>query len=204
MNGNIAYAGIATVVAISLSSPAAAMNCFSPPGYPKGTAEWESKGRTTEEYLITSDGQKYSCGTRVNTIKSLGRIGDRDYYKQACGPLTIITENSHRECTLSERAGTSGGYSRLGSFMGALNQYICAKSGSIVDSRRRLRDRSGAEFELAKYGDSDGKFDLEESCTSQMKIKVTSREFDVGKTSTFIKLVEVQEFRVKRIAQPSL
>jgi len=203
MNSNPALGAFGGIDVSCLASPAFAMDCIYPPGYPQGAAKWELEGRIIEEYLLTSSGQKYSCGGNANTVKSQGRIGDREYYKQTCGPLAIVTENVYRECTVSERTGTSGGYGRLGEFKGAIIQYLCAKIGSISDSKRRLRDRSGSEFELAKYGDVDGRFDLETSCTSQKKTELTSREFDVGNTSAFIKLVKVEEFGVRLITQPS-
>lgn len=203
MNSNPALGAFGGIVVSCLASPAFAFDCMYPPGYPKGAAQWEQEGRIIEEYLLTSSGQKYSCGSNVNTVKSQRRIGDREHYKRTCGPLEIVTENVYRECTLSERAGTSGGYGRLGEFKGAIIQYLCAKSGSISDSKLRLRDRSGSEFELAKYGDVDGRIDIKTSCTSQKKTNLTSREFDVGNTSAFIKLVKVEEYGVRLITQPS-
>lgn len=197
---------LATAAFLIVSPAFAGTECFSPPGSPRGSAQWSSNGKVTDTYLTTSNGDRYTCGPDVKQNNPTKQAGSKGYYKRVCGPLTIVTEISYRYCTVRERAGISDGYSASSRALGALGQYLCASQSNITsDTRYELRDKNGQVFQLGKeYGMDSGNSDISDSCTREKKTQYYTKTWGVGTTSKTITLTRVTEYQAEAIRQPSL
>ncbi len=200
---------------ILISSPAFAdrLRCITPPGSPAGTARWSPNGRIIEEYLITSDGNRYTCGPEINQNNSPRRVGNKRYYKQICGPLTIVKEETYRPCTFEERAGISSGWDLDYGLDGFNSSIMCTLNLNITsDTRYELRDRNSQKFHLnTEYGFNgfDGSmFQLlggskpRDVCTNNAKREFYTKRWHVGGKTIW--LTRVTEYQAEEINQPSL
>lgn len=200
---------------ILISSPAFAdrLRCITPPGSPDGTARWSSNGRIIEEYLITSDGNRYTCGPEISQNNSPRRVGNKRYYKQICGPLTIVKEETYRPCTFEERAGISSGWDLAFGLDGFHSSAMCTLNSNVSsDTRYELRDKNNQKFHLGtEYGFN--RFDRSRSrliggseprdmCTNNAKKVFYTKNWRIGGKT--ISLTRVTEYQAESIKQPSL
>lgn len=195
---------LAAAVILMASPASAGPYCFTPPGSSAGSARWSSDGRVIETYLTTSNGDRYNCGADVKQNNPSQQVGSKGYFKQTCGPLTIVREVSYRNCTFEESAGISSGYGSLSNISGALTKFICASSSNVIsDTRYELRDKNGQIFQLGtEYGINDGDSDSSDSCTNQIKTNIFTKNWSVGASK--ISLTTVKEYQAEDIKQPSL
>ena len=190
-----------------MASPAfAGPGCYSPPGSLAGTATWSSNEKIIETYLTTSDGDRYTCGPNVKQNNPSGQVGSKGYFKQTCGPLTIVEEVSYRNCTFEESAGISSGSGRLSDAIGAMSKYLCVSRSNITsDTRYELRDKNGQASQLdTEYGFNTGNSKISETWTCNTKTQFYTKSWRVGSTSKEISLTRVTEYQVESIKQPSL
>jgi hypothetical protein len=193
--------------AVLIASPAfAGAECYTPPGSLSGTASWSGSSKIIETYLTTSNGDRYTCGPDTKQNNPSRQAGSKGYFKQTCGPLTIVREVSYRDCTFSERAGVSSGYGRVSDVLGALGAYMCASNSNIIsDTRYELRDKDRQIFQLGtEYGIDNGDVDISDTCTSNVKTQFHTKTWTVGSTRKTISLTTVSEWPAKSIKQPSL
>ena len=187
--------------AFLMASPAFAMpECWKPPGSSTGTATWSSDGKIIETNLTTSNGDRYTCGPNVKQNEPSRLAGSTGYFRQFCGPLTIVKKQSYRECTFEESAGFSG-YK--------ISKSICAISRIfhsveiISDTEYELIDKNGQTFFLGReYGADYYAGSRSESCTSNIKTEIFTKTWRVGASK--ISLTTVMEYQAKSIKQPSL
>jgi hypothetical protein len=187
-----------TAAAFLIASPASAgPNCFWPPGSSVGNARWSTEGRVIETNLTTSNGNRYTCGQDIKQNNPSRQAGSKGYFKQACGPLTIVREVSYRNCTFEESAGIS-------IRDGSLSKLICAISSNVIsDTRYELRDKNSQTFQLGtEYGIDTGRSDSSDSCTSQIRTKIYTKKWNAGASE--ISLTTVTEYQAEGIKQPSL
>lgn len=149
-------------------------------------------------YLTTNNGDRYICGPDTKQNNPSRQAGSKGYFKQTCGPLTIVREVTYRDCTVSERVGISSGIS------GALTKFICASSSNIIsDTRYELRDKNNQIFQLGtEYGMSTGDSERSDSCTNQIKTDIYTKNWRVGASK--ISLTTLREYQAESIKQPSL
>lgn len=194
--------------ALLMAAPAFAgpLECLRPPGSPAGTAQWSTNGKIIEEYLKTSNADLYYCGPDVMQNNPSRRVGSKGYFKQICGPLTIVKEVSYRPCTLEESSGIGPGFGSSSRFLGSTSKFICAISSNIIsDTRYELRDKNNQIFQLGtEYGINRGKSEISETCTSLLKTSFYTKIWRVGSTSKEISLTTVTEYQAEGIKQPSL
>lgn len=195
---------------VLMASPAFAGSkpeCFTPHGSSSATAKWSSKGKIIEEYLTTSDGDRYNCGPLVFQNSPSARVGSKNYTKQVCGPLTIASEESYRSCTFEEIAGISREYDPSG-IIGSMSRRKCATTLPVSETRYELRDKNGEKFQLGIVyevgGGGDRKLNLVETCTSDRLTQIFTSTWRVGSTSKEISLTYAKEYQAEGIRQPSL
>jgi hypothetical protein len=192
---------------VLIASPAfAGAQCYSPPGSISGTARWSGRSKIIERYLTTSNGDRYTCGPDTKQNNSSGKVGSKGYYKQTCGPLTIVREQSYRNCTINERSGISRGYGTAAKVQGIFASYECALNSNIIyDSRYELRDKDSQVFQLGtEYGIDNGDVNISNTCTSNLKTQFHTKTWTVGATRKTISLTTVSEWPAESIKQPSL
>ncbi|MCP9911232.1 hypothetical protein KBZ15_15165 [Cyanobium sp. BA20m-p-22] len=181
--------------------------CFTPHGSSSVTAKWSSKGKIIEEYLTTSDGDRYNCRPEVFQNSPSARVGSVNYSKQVCGPLTIVSEQSYRNCTYEESAGISRKYDPSG-FIGSMSRRKCATALPVSETRYELRDKNGEKFQLGIVyevgGGGDRKLNLVDICTSDRRTQTFTSTWRVGSTSKEISLTYRMEYQAEGIRQPSL
>lgn len=188
-----------------IASPAFALpRCFTPPGSLSGTTRWSGSSKVIEIYLTTNNGDRYICGPDTKQNNPSQQAGSKGYFKQTCGPLTIVREVTYRDCTVSERAGISSGYGSRSNISGALTKFICASSSNIIsDTRYELRDKNNQIFQLGtEYGMSTGDSESSDSCTNQIKTNIYTKNWRVGASK--ISLTTLKEYQAESIKQPSL
>jgi hypothetical protein len=195
--------------ALLMSTPvfADSLRCVTPPGSPAGTARWSSNGRIIEEYLITSDGNRYICGRDIVQNNPPRRVGNKRYSKQACGPLTIVREETYRPCTLEESAGINSRYDLSSRLSGLHSKSMCIAFSYVTsDIRYELRDKDGQKFQLGtEHGFTDrGNSEFSDTCTSSVKRQSYTKSWRVGSTNKEISLTRVTEYQAESIMQPSL
>lgn len=201
------YLIAATALLISTPVCADSLRCFTPPGSPDGTAQWSLNGKTIEEYLTTSDGSRYICGPEIAQNNPPRRVGNKRYYKQACGPLTIVKEETYRPCTLNESTGVSSGYDLSSRLAGLRSKSMCIIFSYVTsDIRYELRDKNGQKFQLGiELGFADrGNSEYSNTCTSSVKRQFYTKNWRVGSTNKQISLTTVTEYQAESIKQPSL
>lgn len=193
--------------AVLMASPAfAGQECYAPHGSLNGTARWSGRSKIIETYLTTSNGDRYTCGPDFKLNNPSLQAGSKGYFKQTCGPLTIVREVSFRNCTFEERAGISGRIDRYTEADAALAKRLCASRSNITaDVRYELRDKNGEIFQLGTYYGIDiGNVKVGATCNSNKKTVYITQTWNVGESSKEIMLVRVTEYQAEVIIQPSL
>lgn len=184
-----------------MAPPAFAMpECWEPPASSTGTATWSFDGKIIETNLTTSNGDRYTCGPNVKQNEPSMLAGSTGYFRQFCGPLTIVKKKSYRECTFEESAGFSGN---------KISKSICEISriyhGAeiISDTEYELIDKNGQPFFLGReYGADYYPGSSSVSCTSNIKTEILTKTWWVGASK--ISLTTVTEYQAESIKQPSL
>ena len=187
------YLVVAAVVL--MASPAfAGPRCYDPPGSSYGTTRWSYPGRVIETYLTTSNGNRYTCGPNVKRNEPTRLPGSTGYFKQVCGPLTIVQKESYRECTFEESAGVSE--DEISSDRCKISKIL---SGAEItfDTKYELRDKDGQAFSLWLPTD-----ETSDSCTSHTKTEFYTKTWRVEASK--ISLTTVTEYQAESIKQPSL
>jgi hypothetical protein len=189
--------------AVLMASPAFSFpwqGCSWPPGSSDETARWSSEGKIIETYLTTSNGDRYTCGPNVKQNEPSRLAGSTGYFKQVCGPLTIVQKEYYRECTFKESAGFSGYEISKGR---CENSRFFHGVEIISDTEYELRDKNGQAFFLGReYGHRAIGESSSESCTSNIKTKIFTKTWRVGASK--ISLKTVTEYQAENIKQPSL
>ena len=181
--------------AVLMASPAfAGPRCYDPPGSPSGTARWLSRGMLIETYLTTSNGDRYTCGPNIKRNEPSMLPGSTGYFKQICGPLTIVQKEFYRECTFEESVGVSE--DEISSYRCKISKIL---SGAEItfDTKYELRDKDGQAFSLWLPTD-----ETSDSCTSHTKTEFYTKTWRVEASK--ISLTTVTEYQAESIKQPSL
>lgn len=193
--------------AVLMTSPAfAESDCLTPPGLPPGSARWSLDGKVVKRYLTTSNGNLYNCGPEVRQNNPSRQAGSKEYFKQSCGPLTIASTLSYRNCTLEESTGFRSriGHPVLREMVGIL----CRKRSNITfDTIIELTDKNGYTFmletQIGMMAMSKNQ-SYTRTCNSNLLTSVLKTTWDVGLTNKKITRTEVRVYEVENTRQPSL